>query len=136
MRKTGWLAFGLWAVPGIVLGVQVSAIGLLLLPVGLVATILLARSTRVWPEALGVFEGVAAACFLVVALNADYWTCPPSGEVITRTRDSLTVESCGTLNPWPWLVAGLILAVVGAVAYWFARRPGSMALGGRAQAAE
>ena len=136
MRKTGWLAFGAWAVPGIVLGLQVSAIGLLLLPLGLVATILLARSTRAWPEALGILEGDAAACFLVVALNADYWTCPPSGEVITRTGGSLVVESCGNLNPRPWLIAGLILAVVGAVAYRVARRPGAIALGGRAEAAE
>jgi len=128
MRKTGWLAFGLWAVPGIVVGLQVSAIGVLLLPVGLVATILLARSIRVWPEALGISAGIAAACFLIVALNADYWSCPASGELITRTKGSVTVESCGSLNPWPWLIVGLVLAVGGAVAYAGAQRPRGMAL--------
>ena len=136
MRRTGWLAFGLWAVPGIVVGLQVSAIGVLLLPVGLVATILLAKFTRGWPEVLGIFEGIAAACLLVVAVNADYWTCPPSGEVITRTKDSVTVASCGGFNPWPWLIAGLIFAIGGAVAYAVAKRPRGTALDGYARTVE
>ena len=136
MRKTGWIAFSLWAVPGIVAGLQVSAIGVLLLPVGLVVIVLLAKVIRIWPEVLGICEGIAAVCFLVVALNADYWTCPPSGEVITRTKDSVTVESCGTLNPWPWLAIGLTLAVGAAVAYRAARRPLGPALDGRPEAVE
>ena len=136
MRKTGWIAFSLWAVPGIVVGLQVSAIGVLLLPVGLLATILLAKFTRVWPEVLGGSEGIAAVCLLVVALNADYWTCPASGEVITRTKDSLTVESCGTVNPWPWLIVGLIFAVGGAIAYGIAKRPPGIAVDGGTQAVE
>ena len=136
MSKTGWIAFSLWAVPGIVAGLQVSAIGVLLLPVGLVVIVLLAKSTRIWPEVLGLFEGMAAVCFVVVALNADYWTCPPSGEVITRTKDSLTVESCGTVNPWPWLMVGLTLAVGAAVAYRVAKRPPGAALDGRPEAVE
>jgi len=123
MRKTGWIAFGLWALPGIFVCLQVSAIGVLFLPAGLLVTILLAKFTRVWPEVLGISEGLAAVCLLIVALNADYWSCPASGEVITRTKDSVTVESCGTLNPWPWLIAGVIFAVVGAIAYRVAKRP-------------
>lgn len=134
MRKSGWIAFSLWAVLGIVVGLQVSAIGVLLLPVGLVVIVLLAKFTRIGPEVLGVFEGIAAVCFLVVALNADYWTCPPSGEVITRTKDSVTVESCGTLNPWPWLIAGLIFAVGAALAYRVAKRPPRPALDDRPEA--
>ena len=136
MSKTGWTAFSLWALLGIVVGLQVSAIGVLLLPVGLVVIVLLFKFTRIGPEVLGVFEGIAAACFLVVALNADYWTCPSSGEVITRTKDSVTVESCGTLNPWPWLTAGLILAVGTALLYRAAKRPPGPALGGRSEAVE
>lgn len=136
MGKTGWLAFGLWAVPGIVVGFQVSAIGVLLLPVGLLATVLLAKFTRVWPEVLGALEGIAVACFVIVAINADYWSCPPSRELITRTNGSVTVESCGGLNPWPWLIVGLTFAVAGAVSYWVAKRPRGPALDGYAQAIE
>lgn len=72
---------------------------------------------------LGIGEGVAGVCFAVVALNADYWGCPRSGEVITRTPSSITVESCGTLNPVPWLIIGLILAIGAAVGYAIGRRP-------------
>lgn len=39
-RRTGWSAFALWAVPGVALGLQVSAVGVLLLPLGAVATVL------------------------------------------------------------------------------------------------
>jgi hypothetical protein len=123
MRRSGWLAFGLWALPGVVLALQISAFGLLLAPIGVGVTVLLVRSTRVWPEVLGIGEGAAAVCFLVVALNSDYWGCPPSGEVITRTPTSLTVESCGGVNPWPWLIVGAILATGAALAYGVARRP-------------
>lgn len=133
MRKTGWLAFGLWAVPGIVVGFQVSVIGVLLLPLGLVATVLLVKFTRVWPELFGIFEGMAAVC-LIVALNADYWSCPSSGEIITRTEGSVTVESCGSPDPWPWLIAGLVFAIGGAVAYGVARRPRGMARDGHVRA--
>ncbi len=131
MRKTGWLVFVLWAVPGMILGLQVSAIGVLLVPVGLLAIFLIARSSRVWPEVLGSFEGVAAACFLVVALHFDYWSCPPSGEVTTRTKGSVVVESCEGLNPWPWLVAGLVFAVGGAVGFAVAKCPGGMESDGK-----
>ncbi len=122
MRKVGYVPFGLWALPGLVLGLQVSTIGVLLIPVGLAATLLLVKFTRVWPEVLGLFEGVALICFLVTVLNAGYWTCPPSGEVVTRTQSSVTYESCGSLNPWPWLIIGTVSAVGGAVAYAAAAR--------------
>jgi len=122
MRKVGYVPFGLWALPGLVLGLQVSTIGVLLIPVGLAATLLLVKFTRVWPEVLGLFEGVALICFLVTVLNAGYWTCPPSGEVVTRTQSSVTYESCGSLNPWPWLIIGTVFAVGGAIAYSVAAR--------------
>jgi hypothetical protein len=121
LKKSGWIWFVLWALPGIIVGFQVSAVGVFLLPIGLLATLFLLRATGPGPELLGILEGVAIACLAVVALNADYWTCPPSGEVITRTRDTLTVESCGELNPWPWLIAGLIFAVGPAVGYALTR---------------
>jgi hypothetical protein len=54
-------------------------------PVWLVVAIPLIRFTRIWPEVLGIGERVAAICFVVVAENADDWSCPPSGEVVTRT---------------------------------------------------
>jgi hypothetical protein len=91
----------------------------------LAAALLLWRLTGPGPELLGLVEGVAIACLVVVALNADYWSCPPSGEVITRTPDTVTAESCGELNPWPWLVAGVALAVGGVVGYAYARKASS-----------
>src|SRR4051794_37658804 len=129
MRKTGWVPFGLWAIPGVVVGLQVSVIGVFLLPVGLIAAVLLTRYARRWPEVLGLFEGVAAVCFFVVVLSADYWTCPPSGEVTTRTKNTVTIDSCGDVNPWPWLIVGLICAVGALSAFVLARRDRADGLG-------
>jgi hypothetical protein len=120
----GWGAFALWGVPGIVLAFQISQIGALLLPAGLIAIAVLVKYTRVWPESLGVSAGVAAL-FLVIAVlevKAD-WGCPASGEKVTRTTYSEHAESC-IGNPWPWLILGLIFGVGGAVAYRVARREG------------
>lgn len=111
------------------MGMQVSAIGLVLLPIGLLAVIALLRLTDVGPELLGLFEGVAIVCLGVVAASADYWNCPPSGEVVTRTRDTLTVESCGSVNPLPWLIAGVVLAIGAALGYAAARRAAGTAPG-------
>ena len=123
MKRSGWIWFAAWSGPGIVIGFQVSAVGLLVLPLGLLAFLVLWRLTGPGPELLGMLEGVAVACLVVVALNADYWSCPASGEVITRTPNTLTVESCGELNPWPWLIAGLVLALGAPIAYALARSP-------------
>ncbi len=136
MPKVGWPAFGLWAVPGLVVGFLVTSIGVPLLPFGILATVLLARSTRVWPEMLGILEGIAGVCFLIVALNADYWSCPASGEVITRTRTSEIVESCGALSPWPWVVAGLVFALGGAASYAIAKPPPGIGFAGSGRALE
>ena len=130
MRKTGWLPFALWALPGVVVGFQVSAIGLLLVPAGVAVAVLLMKHTRCWPEALGIFEGVAVVCLAIVALNADYWSCPASGETITRSKGSVTVATCGGLNPWPWLVVGVTFAIGGAVAYALASRTRGSAIDG------
>jgi hypothetical protein len=121
LKKSGWIWFAVWGAPGIVIGLQVSAVGILLLPLGLLAGLVLWKITGPGPELLGILEGVAIACLVVVALNADYWSCPASGEVITRTPDTLTVESCGELNPWPWLIAGLVFALGAPIAYALAR---------------
>jgi 4-hydroxybenzoate polyprenyltransferase len=129
LKKSGWTWFVLWSLPGIVVGFQVSTVGLFLLPIGLLVSLILFSLTGPGPELLGILEGVAIVCLVVVVLNADYWTCPPSGEVITRTRDTVTVESCGDLNPWPWLIAGLVFGVGAAIAYARSDRRGRERLG-------
>ncbi|MEJ7825587.1 MAG: hypothetical protein WKF48_09170 [Solirubrobacteraceae bacterium] len=88
-------------------------IGVLLLPIGLLTAFLLTRSIRVWPEILGLLEGVAAVFLAIAALNVGSRPCPSRGELVT---DEGSV-SCGGLDPWPWLIIGLLLAFGAAVAY-------------------
>ena len=123
MKHTGWPWFFAWAIAGVGAGLQVSAIGILLLPLTLAWLYFLLRTSRATPEALGVLEGVAAVCFFVVAVNADYWTCPSSGEIVHNSGGSaVSIDSCGGLNPWPWLIVGLVLSVVAPLAYRRMRR--------------
>lgn len=118
-RKSGWVWFSLWAVPGFVLGLQISQVGILLLPIGLIAAILLATRSRVWPESLGVAAGIGLMCLFVTLLNGDSWpwSCPASGEIVTRTSNSVLVESCHRWYGLPWLIVGLVFSGGSALAY-------------------
>ena len=121
MRKRGWLWFWLWTIPGVTLGFQVSVIGVLLLPLGLIATLLLAWFSRPWPEALGIAAGVGLTCLaiaLIAVLNGNWpGSCPSSGEIVTRTSNSVMAESCDRWYALPWAIAGLLFILGGALAY-------------------
>jgi hypothetical protein len=119
MRRSGWLWFWLWAIPGVALGLQVSVIGVLFLPVALVVAIVLGKVSRPWPEALGILAGIGLTFLLIALLNSDSWpwTCPASGEIVTRTANSVTVESCDRWYAAPWLVSGLLFTFGAAVCY-------------------
>lgn len=117
MPKTGWVPFILWALPGAVVGLQITALGILLLPLAFLAIVLLTKRTRIWPESIGAIVGIAAVLVAIGLINSDYWTCPPSGKLITRTATSMTIESCGEVNPLPWLLGGGILAFVAPLSY-------------------
>lgn len=117
--RSGWIWFSLWAVPGLVLGLQVSQIGAVFLPIGLIAAVLVAQRSRVWPEILGLAAGIGLMCLFVALLNGDSWpwNCPASGEIITRTPNSVSAESCDRWYALPWLIVGLIFSGGSALAY-------------------
>jgi hypothetical protein len=90
--------FWLWAFAGglVTFSVIASAsIGLLVFPLALVALWLASLTEPVWPEALGTLAGAAASCFLIAYLQRE-----PGG------FDSV-----------PWLVAGIVLTVIGVGGY-------------------
>ena len=100
-------------------GLQLSQIGVLFLPIGLIATVLLATCSRGWPEVLGLAAGIGLMCLLIAFLNGDSWpwNCPASGEIVTRTRTEVLLEGCHRWYALPWLIAGLIFSGGSAFAY-------------------
>jgi hypothetical protein len=97
--ERGWSWFLLWALPGLALGLQVSAIGILVAPLGLLAVWLLVRATGLSAEALGLALGVAAVFALVAALNA----------------------GPGDFDAGRWAVAAAVVGLGGTGAYAIAR---------------
>lgn len=93
--------FWLWAGVGGALAISlVSFIGVLTAIPALVALGLVAWRSPRWPEPLGILTGAGALCLVVAALNWD-----EQG-----------------VDPVPWLVAGVILALAGVLTYAGARR--------------
>jgi hypothetical protein len=114
----GWIGFLAWAAGGVLTSVAVAAaasFGLFLLPVAVAALILLAGRVRVWPEALGALEGLAATALLIGFLNVGRSPCPRSGTFILRPGQH--EAGCGGIAPAPYLIVGCVLAVLGVVLY-------------------
>jgi hypothetical protein len=122
MKSAGSLrGFAAWVVAGGLLAFSlVSWLGLLLLPVALVACWLAARGTRSTLELLGALSGAGLLCLGIAFGARDHSPCPPGGSLTVPPGE--TSVSCGGFDPVPWLVAGLALVVAGALAYGIARR--------------
>ena len=97
-----------------------SWVGIFVLPATLVACWLAARSARSFLELLGALTGAGLFCLGIGYSARDYSPCPPGGSL--RVPPGETSVSCGGFDPLPWLVAGLALALVGALAYGVGRR--------------
>lgn len=96
MDARGWPWFLAWALPGLTVGLQVSAIGLLVAPVGLILIWLLMRKTGFAGEAFGMLLGIALVVLFIAWANV----------------------GPGDLNALSWGVVGFVfsLAAVGGYA--------------------
>ena len=122
MRREGWLVFAAWVLAGALLSFSVlgaASIGFFVVPFALLAFWLALRLGRGWPEALGTISGAGAVSLLIAFLNRGTMSCADESLTLGPGETEIT---CGGLDPIPWLVAGLVLAAAGAIAYALARR--------------
>lgn len=109
-----WAAVG----AGYAFGVLAAlSIGVFVLPMAAVATVVLARRRQARTGPTGLVSGLGLPLLYVAFLNR---AGPGTVCMTTGTRQSCTDE----LSPWPWLLIGVALVVVGCV--WFGvrtRRP-------------
>jgi hypothetical protein len=95
--------FWLWGLAGALVTLTVvgaASIGIFVLPAAVLVLWLAARSSRLWPEALGGLAGAAAICFAIAWIQ---WE--PGG-----------------LEATPWLVAGAVLGSLAVGGYALAAR--------------
>lgn len=120
MSRTGWGAFLEWAGAFGLLALTVigaASIGIFVAPFAIVATTLVVRRNRDWPEApLGALVGVGALCLVIGSRRREYPPCPPAGTPV-RVAPGEQFACSGGWDPVPWLVIGLALAGAGLVGY-------------------
>jgi hypothetical protein len=113
-----WIAFAAWAVvgAGVSLGtLTVLTIGLFVLPATAVIAALIAIWRRSVAEAAGALSGLALPLFYVSYLNRN-----GPGEVCTTIPGGS--DCTDEWSPWPFLIAGALLAIVGVAAFLMIRR--------------
>lgn len=122
--RVAWPWFLAWAVVGALYAVAfvgALTIGVFVLPIPVVLTIVLAKYRPTPNGTLGLISGIGAPLLYVAYLNRSYGgpACATSGTVTSQQLD-VVHECIQSLDPWPWLIAGVLLVIGGCVA--FARR--------------
>jgi hypothetical protein len=104
--------FCAWAGVGVGLALGISALGLIAVPVAMLAAIVLVVRHHSGRSALGVLVGIGLLSLYVAYVQRD-----GPGTVDWHTAAASGSEQY--LDPRPWLAAGLLLIVIGTVAFFW-----------------
>lgn len=110
-EAAGWLA--LWAAVGAAYAAGLAgalSVGIVLVPVAIVATVVLVGRRAALVGAPGAGVGVAAVLFYLAYVNR-----AGPGLVCTRIAAGAGMRCVDETSPWPWLAAGVVV-VAAAVA--------------------
>jgi hypothetical protein len=102
-------------------------VGLVVLPLALVAAGLLGWRGQPWPDMIGVVAGCGAASIVIGLLDRAYYeVCPDGKPVVERVGERVvSIASCPYMAPTPWLViGGLLLATSVSTYVWLRKRLG------------
>lgn len=134
MKLQGWRGFGWWALVGGLFALSwlaVLSIGVLILPIGIIALVIVARRTAFWPEVLGISQGIGAALLRIGSMHYGIPQCKGGdasqgiesssgyraispGETI---QFSGRLESCVSIDYRMWLISGAAIIVLGLALY-------------------
>ena len=115
-RRSGWRWFIVWSIAGALAfysALDLPGFGLLVAPIALACLWWVATRARVWPEIMGLGPGLGVVLGALAWANRGYeGPCPSS--VILGSGGRM---SCGGVPPVPILVAGVVLVLIGVMAY-------------------
>lgn len=122
VSRRPWIYFIIWMLVGgawAMVIVGALSIGIFFIPVATIATVFLVRKPSSRRGIPGLFAGLALPLLYVAYLNRI-----GPGMVCTKTQSAFGVgQSCGQEgNPWIWLLAGLVLVVVGVAIFIISTR--------------
>jgi hypothetical protein len=129
MTEARWTRFLFWTATGTVVGfavLDITSIGLYLLPISLIFIVALSQAFRlfVFPDVLGVIEGIAANLLWGAFISHGIPPCQPGvplqAEMPLRLGEMVTA-SCTNIKSQLWLVSGMAVATSGLLAYLLAR---------------
>jgi hypothetical protein len=109
--------------PGACLAFAVTALGVFVVPVGLLLALGLVRR-RPGVDSLGLLVGLGAIVTWLGSLNLDYQACSSSSVSLSLPRGAMrsAVYSCGGVDGVPWMIAGASAAVGVSILYFVATR--------------
>jgi hypothetical protein len=113
ISKLPWVWFTAWLLVGAGFALSfigIASIGLIVLPLPVLATLLLIRRRQATSGLPGLISGLAVPVFYVAYLNR-----AGPGTVCTTLTGG---QECNSeWSPWPWLAVGVILFVAGVAAF-------------------
>jgi hypothetical protein len=118
-NRSDLLWFGAWSGIGALYALALlgaMTIGILVLPVAVVATVSIGRRRRARVGIPGLVSGTALPLMYVAYLNRD----GPGTVCSAIPRGQSCVDEW---SPWPWLAVGLALLVAGAIMFTRRRKP-------------
>ncbi len=112
-----WRWFVAWMLPGVCVAFGVTALGIFIVPVGLVLVICLAWR-RATVDALGLLAGVGAIVAWVGSINLGYRACSSSHPGLSLAPGERSVSySCGGVNGQAWLIVGVCMLAASVALY-------------------
>jgi hypothetical protein len=121
--KRSWRWFAAWMMPGICLAGGVSALGVFVVPLGLVLVAVLAWR-RPTADALGLLGGLGVIVAWIGSINLDYQACSSRAVrlILTPSGPRSASYSCGGVNGLSWLIVGISAAAVAIALYLLTTR--------------
>lgn len=110
-----WPWFGAWGLVGVCVGLSLSALALVTLPLAVVLAFVFRRRSY-GRERLGLAAGIGVAVAFFGSLHTSYQACS-SAPFVGRGG---VVYSCGGVDGPRWLILGTAAVVAAVAVYWYA----------------
>lgn len=123
-RGRSWRWFAAWMLPGACLAFGVTAMGLFMVPAGLILVVVLSRH-RPTIAAFGLVAGLGLGVAWLGSINLDYRACQShaAGLTLAPKGPRSTSYSCGGINGLSWTLVGISVVIAAISLFLLVSRP-------------